>query len=95
MIDIVHAANVFAQLQQVGDSAVEIFGIERALVETGRILVLEQLDVELQAADAREVILARIEEHAVEQRRGGVERRRVAGTQLAVDLDQRFLRRLH
>ena len=43
----------------------------------------------------REVVLARIEEHAVEQRRRRVERRRIAGTQLAVDLDQRFLRRLH
>ena len=59
------------------------------------VLVLVQLDVELQAADAREVVLARIEEHAFEQRRSGVQRRRVAGTQLAVDLDQRFLGLAH
>ena len=64
------------------------------LSRRGGFLVLVQLDVELQAAHAREVILARVEEHAVEQRRRGVERRRIAGTQLAVDLDQRFLRSL-
>src|SRR5258708_7960402 len=31
----------------------------------------------------------------MEQRRGRIQRRRIAGTQLAVDLDQRFLRSLH
>ena len=31
----------------------------------------------------------------MEQRRRRIERRRIAGTQLAVDFDQRFLRRLH
>ena len=44
--------------------------------------------------DAREVVLARVEEHALEELRGGVERRRIARTQLAVDLDQRFVLRL-
>ncbi len=61
----------------------------------GRVFALEQLDVELQAAHAGEVILARVEEHAMEQRGRGVESRRIAGTQLAIDLDQRFLRGLH
>ena len=75
--------------------AVEIVGIERALVERGGVLVLVQLDVELQAAYAREVIFARVEEHPVEQRRRRVERRRIAGAQLAIDFDQRFLRSLH
>ena len=65
------------------------------LVETGRFLVLVQLDVELQTAYAREVVLARIEEHAFEERSGGVERRRIARTQLAVDLDQRLFRLAH
>ena len=51
--------------------------------------VVVQLDVELHAAHAREVVLARVEEHALEQLRGGVQRRRIAGTQLAVDFDQR------
>ena len=35
-----------------------------------------------------------VEEHPVEQRRGGFQRRRIAGTQLAVDFDQRFVRRV-
>ena len=56
--------------------------------------LVEQLDVELHAAHAREVVLARVEEHALEQLGGGVERRRIAGTQLAVDFDQRFVLRL-
>ena len=50
-----------------------------------------QLDVELHAAHAREVVLARVEEHALEQLRGGVERGRIAGAQLAVDFEQRVV----
>ena len=52
-----------------------------------------ELDVEFQAAHVAEIVLARVEEHPVEQRRGRFERRRIAGTQLAVDFDQRFARR--
>jgi hypothetical protein len=65
------------------------------LSKVGVLVLLEQLDVELQPAHPREVVLARIEEHAVEQRSRRVQGRRIAGTQLAVDFDQRFLRRLH
>ena len=54
-----------------------------------------QLDVELHAAHAREIVLARVEEHALEQLRGGIERRRIAGPQLAVDFEQRVALRLH
>ena len=43
--------------------------------------------------DLAEIVLARVEEHAVEERRGRFERRRIARTQLAVDFDQRFLGR--
>ena len=71
---------------------VEVLRRQRAVVEVRGVLVLVELDVELEAAHAREVVLARIEEHAFEERGGGVERRRVAGTQLAVDLDQRLFR---
>ena len=95
VIDVVHRADVLAQLQQVPDGRVEIIRLQRAVFEVGCILALEQLDVELQAAHAGEVVLPRIEEHAVEERCRGVQRRRIARTQLAVDLDQRFLRRLH
>ncbi len=95
VIDVVHRADVLAQLEQVTDGSVEIVRLQRAVVEVGGVFALEQLDVELQAAHAREVVLPRVEEHAVEERGRGVERRRIARTQLAVDLDQRFLRRLH
>ena len=94
VIDVIHGADVLAQLEQVTDGRVEVFRLERTVVELGGVLVLVQLDVELQTAHAREVVLARIEEHAVEERGRGVERRRIARTQLAVDLDERFLRRL-
>ena len=57
-----------------------------------RILALVELDVELQPAHAREVVLARVEEHALEQRGRRVQRRRIARPQLAVDLDQRLFR---
>jgi hypothetical protein len=87
VIDVVDRADVLAQLEQVADGRVEIFRIERALIQAGRILVLKQLDVELQPAHAREVILPRVKEHAVEQRRRRVERRRISRPQLAVDLD--------
>ena len=50
-----------------------------------------QLDVELHAAHAREIVLARVEEHALEELRGGIHRGRIAGTQLAVDFDQRVV----
>ena len=95
VIDVVHYADVLAQLEQVTDGPVEVFRRQGALVELGRVLRFVELDVELQAAYAGEVVLARIEEHAFEQRSGGIERRRIARTQLAVDLDQRFLRLAH
>ena len=90
MIDVVHRADILAQLEQVPDGGHEIGGIEGACFERR---FQTQLDIELQPADFAEVVLARIEEHAVEKRRGGFERRRIAGTQLAIDFDERFARR--
>ena len=69
------------------------FWIERALVERRFVDLVVQLDVELHAAHAREIVLARVEEHALEELRGGVERGRIAGTQLAVDFEQRVVLR--
>ncbi len=48
-----------------------------------------------ETAYAREIVLARIEEHAFEERSRGVQGRRIARTQLAVDLDQRLFRLAH
>jgi len=70
----------------------KIMGSSVALIEARCLLVFEQLDIELQPAHAREVILARIEEHALEQCRCRIERRRIARAQLAINLNQRFRR---
>jgi hypothetical protein len=88
VVDVVDAADVLVQAQQVLDDAVEVVLGEGLLLD--RHLGVE-LDVELEAADAREVVALGIEEHAVEERAGALQRRRVAGTHAAVDLDQRLL----
>ncbi len=90
MVDVVDDADVLAQLEEILDRRDEIRGIECAVIKRS---VEPHLDVELQAADAAEIVLARIEEHAAEEIGGRFKRRRVAGTQFAVDFDQRFLRR--
>src|SRR5207245_8967354 len=95
VIDVVHRADVLAQLQQVPDGAVKIVWIKRTLIKTGRILIFEQLDVEFQTPDAGEVVLAGIEEHAMKQGCRRVQRRRITGPQLAVNLVYDFLWSLH
>ena len=91
VIDVVERADVLAQLHQVADGRDEVGGVERARVERR---FEAELDVEFQAAHAAEIVLARVEEHSVEQGRGRFERRRIAGAQLPVDFDQRFAGRL-
>ena len=91
VVDVVHRADALAQLEQVGDGVAEVFAVERALVQAGGVGLVVQLDVELHAAHARKIVLARVEEHALEKLGGGIERGRIARTQLAVDLDQRFV----
>ena len=95
VIDIVDGADAAAQLQQVLDGVDEVLLIERPLVERRGVDFVVQLDVELHAAHARKVVLARVEEHALEQLCGRVERRRIARTQLAVDFEQRVVLALH
>ena len=87
VIDVVDVRGVLAQLQQVADHLVEVLRVQDALVERRRQL---ELGVELEAADPREVVLLRVEEHVLEQRPRAVERRRIARPQAAVDLDQRL-----
>src|SRR6267142_4864969 len=95
MVNVVHHANALAQLEQIADGGVKVIRFECPAVEAGSIGAIKQLDVELQAAYAREVVLARVEEHAVEQRSCRIQSWRVAGPQLAIDLDQSFLRGLY
>ena len=80
-------AGLLAQLEQVFDHVVEVLRVQDLLVERR---VERQLRVELQAADAREVVLLRVEEHVLEQRPRAVERGRIARPQAAIDLDERF-----
>src|SRR5260221_14318228 len=90
MIDVIHHADVLAQLEQVLDSRNEVRRIQRAIVQRR---VQPHLDVELQAADPAEIEFARIEEHSPEKILCRLESRRISRTQLAVDLHQRFLRK--
>ncbi len=81
VIDIVHRADALAQFQQVADGVVEIFGMQDAriviravgLLAHRRLGRIVNLDRELHAAHAREIVLARVEEHALEQLRGGID----------------------
>ena len=95
MIDVIHQTDALSQLQQVANRRVEVLRLKCAVIERSLIVLLVQLDVEFQTAHAREVVLAGVEEHSMEERGCRVERRRIAGPQFAVDLDQRFLRCLH
>src|SRR5438874_6218965 len=91
VIDVVHVRRVLAQLEQVLEHLVEVLRVQDLLVERR---VQPELGVQLQAADAREVVLLRVEEHVLEERPRAVERRRIARAQTPVDLDQRFLVRV-
>ena len=87
VIDVVHVLRVLPQLELVLDDLVEVLRVQDLLVERR---VQPELGVQLETADAREVVLLRVEEHVLEQRPRAVERRRIAGPQAAVDLDQRL-----
>ena len=91
VIDVVDAADVLAEAEQVVDDDVEVVRRHR-LLRDRRIEI--ELDVELEAADAREVVLAGVEEHAFEQRLGRLERRRIARAHATVDLDDGRFERL-
>ena len=59
------AADVLLQAQQVADDAEECRPASASAWSTEHLGV--ELDVELEAADAREVVLLGVEEHAVEE----------------------------
>ena len=88
VIDVVHILRILPQFQLVLQHLVEILRVQDLLVERR---LEPELGVQLEPAHAREVVLLRVEEHVLEQRPRAVERRRIAGTEAPVDLDQRFL----
>ena len=91
VVDVVGLADVPLELEEVLDHDVEVLGREGLLVERRR---EARADVELEAADAREVVLPRVEEHAREEVLRALVRRRVAGTHALVDLEERLALRL-
>src|SRR5208282_5215406 len=72
------------------DGGDEIGDVQSAIIQRR---IETHFDVELQAADAAEIVLARVEKHAAEEVGGRFQRRRIAGAQLAIDFDERFLGR--
>ena len=91
VIDVVRPAHVPLQPQEIADYPIDVLGGERPGVFRG---VRFELDVELEAADAREVVLLRVEEHALEEVLRGFVSRRVARAKPAVDLEDRLVLRL-
>ena len=94
MVDVVSGSDIPSQLEQVVDRCVEVRSIEHPAVQRRGVCLAVQLDVELHAADSREVVLAAVEEHALEEIPSCFPRRRVAWAELAVNLEQRFVLRL-
>ena len=88
VVDVVRPADVALQAQQVADDAEDVRGRQRPRV-LGRVGL--ELDVELEAADAREVVLLRVEEHALEEVLGRLVGRRIARAQAPVDLEDRLV----
>ncbi len=88
MIDIVRLTATVAELDQVADRLHDVAVGQRLLVQ---LLVDAELVVQLEAADRRQVVALGLEEERLEERARGLERRRIAGAETAVDLEQRLL----
>ena len=83
VVDVVDHAFTLLELEQILHGTEEVLGHHDALV--GADLAFE-LAVDLVTADAGQVVLLRVEEEALEQGAGVGGGRRVAGTQLAIDV---------
>ncbi len=91
VVDVVDPGRVATQAEQVEKDQHEVLGRQHALGQRqGR----PELGVHLQAADPAQVIPVAVEEHPLEERARPLQRGGIAGTQAAVDLDQRLLRSL-
>ena len=77
------------RFDQLLDDREDVFLAQR---RDGVLGVEAEAHVELDAADGRQVVALGIEEQAVEQRFGGLARRRLAGAHDAVDVGQRLSR---
>ena len=90
MIDVVDLAAAVAQVDQRLDHREDVLAAQGAH-GVGRVEI--EAHVHLDAADRREVVALGIEEQRVEHRLGAVDRRRLAGTHDAIDVEQRVLAR--
>ena len=88
VVDVVGPADVALQPQEVRHDAVDVLRRQRPGVLGG---VRLELDVELEASDPGEVVLLRVEEHAVEEVLGRLVRRGISGAQPPVDLEDRLV----
>ena len=75
---------VLSHLQHIRDNVNEVVSRKKRVVNAVA-LRLAHLDVELQAAYAREVELAWVEEHSFEKAISGLHGRRIARAHLAID----------
>src|SRR5580765_654456 len=83
VIDVVDVRGIPAQLEEILQHLVEVLRMQNPLVERR---VEPELRVQLQPADAREVVLLLVEEHVLEERPARIQRRRIARPQAPVDL---------
>ena len=94
VVDVVRAAEAVVQLDEVADDDGDVFLRDRALdlgqLEAHPVGHRPELLVELVAADAAEVVAAEVEEERLDELLGVVAGRRVTGSQLLVDLDERL-----
>ncbi len=87
IVDVIDFAAAVAQFRQRFDDGQDVFLAQNA----HRVLGIEaQAHIHLDAADAGQIVAFGIEEQLAEQSLGGVERRRLAGTHDAIDIDQRL-----
>src|SRR5262249_12340586 len=91
MVDIVDLAIAVLALDQVAHDLEDVLACTRSLLERGGEL---ELVIELEPADARQVVTFRIEEQVVEEGGGCFLGRGIARTQLLVDIENRFLGRI-
>ena len=85
VIDVVHASDVFGQLERVIDDRIEIFRGERALLQRR---IQSKLDIELEPSHFREIVFAGIVEHAFEKSGCGFQSRRISRPLFPIDFDQ-------
>ncbi len=85
VVDVIHASDVFGQLERVFDNLIEIFRGKCAMLQRR---IQSQLDIEFEPAHFRKVVFAGIIEHAFEKRGCGFQSGRISRPLLPIDFDQ-------